>query len=29
MDTTLFDFANLKPNGAANPDGDTAFDEVA
>lgn len=29
MDTTLFDFVNLKPNGAANPDGDTAFDEVA
>jgi len=28
MDTTLFDFTNLKPNGAANPEGDTAFDDV-
>lgn len=29
MDTTLFDFANLKPSGVANLDGDTAFDDVA
>ena len=26
MDTTLFDFVGLKPNGIENPDGDTAFD---
>lgn len=29
MDTTLFDFTNLKPSGVANLDGDTAFDDVA
>ncbi len=26
MDTTLFDFVGLKPDGVANPQGDTAFD---
>ena len=26
MDTTLFDFVGLKPNGIENPGGDTAFD---
>lgn len=26
MDRSLFDFANLQPNGQANPDGDLAFD---
>ena len=26
MDTTLFDFVGLKPDGVANPHGDTAFD---
>lgn len=26
MDRDLFDFANLRPNGEANPDGDLAFD---
>lgn len=26
MDTTLFDFTGLKPDGIANPQGDTAFD---
>jgi len=26
MDTTLFDFMGLKPNGIADPEGDTAFD---
>jgi tRNA 2-thiocytidine biosynthesis protein TtcA len=26
MDTTLFDFVGLKPDGIANPQGDTAFD---
>jgi tRNA 2-thiocytidine biosynthesis protein TtcA len=26
MDRDLFDFANLRPNGVANPDGDLAFD---